>query len=333
MLRKLFIFIGVFYLATSSAFAADPADPATAAGFAPHKALYKIGLVSTKSGSQIIGIDGQMFYQWEPGCEGWTSDNRFKILYEYADSDPMAVESDFSTFETFDGKNFNFSSQRKRDEEVFEEMRGAALLDQKDGSGEADFSIPDGLSYKLEPGTLFPMQHTLEVLKHIKAGDKFFNAVIFDGSDEAGPIQVNVFIGKEVDGVAGIPTSKDIDASLLQGKARKVRMAFFPLKDNESTSDYEMDIVLHENGVISDMTIYYEDFALSQKLVALEKQTGSCQASSPRIPPLKTRAKAGKSGAEKKPDAAKNEEPEGKSTVLPPDAPGPTSPEKTAQPD
>ncbi|MCD8563327.1 MAG: cell envelope integrity EipB family protein [Alphaproteobacteria bacterium] len=288
MIRKLFTFFGVFFLLTGGAFAAPPSDPATEAGFIPHKALYKIGLVSTKSGSQIINIDGQMFYQWESTCDGWTSDNRFKILYEYADSDPMAVESDFSTFETFDGKSLNFSSQRKRDDEVFEEMRGQALLDQKDGGGEAKFSIPDGLSYKLEPGTLFPMQHTLEVLKHVKAGDKFFKAVIFDGSDEAGPVEVNAFIGKEVDGAEGFKQSDDFDLSLLKGKARKVRLAFFPLNDTEATSDYEMDLVMHENGVISDMTIYYEDFALSQKLIALEPQKGSCKSPAP----VKTKGEA-----------------------------------------
>jgi hypothetical protein len=300
MFCRAFLLLSFFLLLTGGAFAGVPADPATAAGFIPHKALYKIGLVSTKSGSQIVNIDGQMYYQWEPGCEGWTSDNRFKILYEYADSDPMAVESDFSTFETFDGKSLNFSSQRKRDDEVFEEMRGQALLDKEDGSGEADFSIPEGLVYKLEPGTLFPMQHTMEVLKHIKAGDKFFKATIFDGSDEAGPVEVNAFIGKEINGADGFKQTEDLDLALLQGKAYKVRLAFFPLNDTEAVSDYEMDVVLHENGVISDMVIHYEDFSLSQKLVALEKQEGTCKAG-----PVPAKAKA-----PLKPAPTKAEEPQ-----------------------
>lgn len=251
------------------------ADPAAKAGFVPHKALYKIGLVSTKSGSQILNIDGQMYYQWQPGCEGWTSDNRFKILYEYADSEPMAVSSDFSTFETFDGKSLNFTSQRKRDDEVFEEMRGQALLN--DASGEATYNIPEGLSFKLDKETFFPMQHTLKVLEKIHAGEKFFKSTIFDGSDEQGPVEVNAFIGKEVKASEGFVKSKDLDTDLLQGKAWKVRLAFFPLSNPEATSDYEMDVVLHENGVISDMTIHYEDFALSQKLVALEKQESTCK--------------------------------------------------------
>jgi len=270
-------FLSFALLICAAAAIAAPAaapDPATKAGLVPHKALYKIGLVSTKSGSQILDIDGQMYYQWQAGCDGWTSDNRFKILYEYADSEPMAVESDFSTFETFDGKSLNFTSQRKRDEEVFEEMRGQALM--AEAGGEASFTIPEGLTFKLDKGNYFPMGHTLAVLAKAKAGEKFFTSTIFDGSDEQGPVEVNAFIGKDVKGAEGFTASKDLDVKLLDSPARKVRLAFFPLSNPESAADYEMDVVLHENGVISDMQIHYEDFSLSQKLVALEKQESGC---------------------------------------------------------
>lgn len=290
MFRSALIFSCVFFLLASGARAEAASDPATQAGFVPHKALYKIALVSTKSSSQILNIDGQMYYQWQPGCEGWTSDNRFKILYEYADSEPMAVESDFSTFETFDGKSLNFTSQRKRDGEVFEEMRGQALMNGE--GGEANFSIPEGLTFKLEPGTLFPMKHTLEVMRRLKAGEKLFSSTIFDGSDEKGPVEINTFIGKEVDGTEGFAKADGLDLSLLQSKARKARLAFFPLSNPEATADYEMDVILHENGVISDMQIHYGDFSLSQRLVAIEKQESTCQ-------------NGGKDGEKKKDDPPK----------------------------
>jgi hypothetical protein len=48
-------------------------------------------------------------------------------------------------------------------------------------------------------------------------------------------------------------------------------MAFFPLANDSESSDYEMDVVLHDNGVISAMTVDYGEFSVSQKLVALEK--------------------------------------------------------------
>ena len=105
----------------------------------PHKALYDINLVATRSGSQIINISGKMFYEWKPTCEAWITDHRFSLSYEYADSPGMKVTSDFSTFETFDGEDFNFSARRKRDNTLYQELRGKATI--ADKGGKASFTL------------------------------------------------------------------------------------------------------------------------------------------------------------------------------------------------
>ena len=247
-------------------------DPAIQAGFVPHKALYDIKLSGKKSGSQIVNITGQMMYEWETGCQGWTSNHKFNLIYEYADSPPMRITSDFSTYELFDGSSFDFYSQRKRDGETFELLRGHANI----GEGEAGdiiYKVPPDLTYDLPAGSLFPMRHTLAVQDNIHAGKKFFNATIFDGSDQDGPVEINAFIGgKEIAGADVAPKGKEIDASLLDTKAHEVRLAFFPLSGQEASADYEMSLIFHENGIISDMDVDYHDFSVSQKLVALESK-------------------------------------------------------------
>lgn len=250
-------------------------DAAKEAGFAAHKALYDIKLSGTKSGSQIINISGQMFYEWQSTCDAWTSDHRFNLFYEYADSPAMQITSDFSTYESFDGKTMNFTSLRRRDGQLFEELRGQALLTDE-GKGEAVYSLPKDLVFDMPGGTLFPMGHSLHVLDSIRNGKKFYKAVIFDGSDEDGPVEINTFIGKEVAIPDSLTSSGKVDKALISSPARTVRLAFFPLNDVSSTSDYEMTIVFHENGIISDMAIEYEDFSVSQKLVALEPLASSC---------------------------------------------------------
>ncbi len=62
---------------------------------------------------------------------------------------------------------------------------------------------------------------------------------------------------------------------MLGGAAWRIRLAFFPLNKPSETSDYEMELTFHENGIIRDMIVEYDDFTLSQKLVALEKIEGS----------------------------------------------------------
>jgi hypothetical protein len=240
-----------------------PAAPASSAsldalakGLAPHKAVYDIDLVATHSGSQIVNISG-------------------KMSYDYADAVAMKIVSDFSTYESFDGKTLDFTSRRKRDGELYQDIRGHADLGPKGGS--VVFSKPADLKYDLGKGALFPMAHTLELISHAKAGDKFYSAEVFDGSDDEGPIEINTFIGKSVTAHAPEKGSK-VDGSLLTSPAWNVRMAVFPIKDQEEESDYEMSLVFHENGVISDMLIEYDDFSVKQKLISLEKLSAdSCE--------------------------------------------------------
>lgn len=249
---------------------------------APHKALYDIDLVATHSGSQILNISGKMSYEWKPDCEGWVTGHKFQLRYDYADAPGMNIASDFSTYESFDGTSFNYASSRSRDGEIYQQIIGHADMG-KEG-GKAIFRSPEALKYDLSKGTLFPMAHTIELLRHAARGDKFYSAQIFDGSDQEGPIEINSFIGRESAMPASLADNPKVDRDMLAGKAWSVRMAVFPVKDEEEESDYEMTMNFHDNGVISDMLIEYDDFSVKQRLVALEKIPAESCGSAPDVP-------------------------------------------------
>lgn len=258
-------------------FSPAKADPVSGsdvrAKLIPHKALYDIKMVSRKNSSQVLNISGQMFFEWNHTCDAWTTDHRFNLKYEYADSPPMNITSDFSTYETFDGKSLDFNSRRKRNGDLYQQIRGRAELAaaQNNGGGEAIYTMPTGLIYDLKKDMLFPMAHTVELLLHAEQGDKFYNAAVFDGSDEEGPVEINSFIGKKANPLDDITLSDGIDKTLVDTPAWKVRMAFFPTLTPEAEADYEMSATFHNNGIISNMLVEYDDFSVTQKLVALEK--------------------------------------------------------------
>lgn len=270
---------GAFKPAWAVAPVATPAATADVA-LAPHKALYDVELIGSKTGSQIINIRGKMFFEWKPSCEGWITNHRFTLSYDYADSPSLTINSDFSTFENFDGKTLGFFSRRRKDGEVYEELRGKAMIDKAGVAGSARYTIPDGLTFDLPAGLMFPTAHTAALVKKAREGAKFFKVTTFDGSDEEGPVEINSFIGAKFakgeapklkrDSSFKPVASSPIDQSLL-GPGWKVRMAFFPTLTPDSQSDYELTMNFHENGVISDMIIEYGDFSVRQKLVALEK--------------------------------------------------------------
>lgn len=252
-------------------------DRARTAGMVPHKALYDVRLSAKKSGSNILNISGTMFYEWQPSCDAWISTHRFDMLYEYPEVPAVRITSDFSTYESFDGKAFNFTLQRKRDGDLYEEIRGSAQSEGQSFPDEVVYSIPRDVSFHLPEGTLFPMAHTLSVLEKIKQGKKFYNATIFDGSDAEGPVDINSFIGKAATYVPPPEYARYIDNNLTDVKSWNVRLAFFPLNNFQETSDYEMSLIVHENGVISNMEVNYKDFSVTQTLRAIEPLEGTCK--------------------------------------------------------
>ena len=275
-----FFLLPVMMFSGPGAWAAE--DPATKAGFVAHRALYEIDLAATHNGSQVVNVDGQMLYEWQPSCDGWSTTHRFNLFYEYTDSPSTAMTSDYTTFESFDGASLNFATTRKRDGVVFQEIRGHAGEKMGDSSPvrRIVYTEPQSLAYPLPDGVLFPTFHTLELLKKIKENQKFFVSTVFDGSDDQGPMELNAFVGEGVVISDSLKTNTKIDQSLLRAPARKVRLAFFPANAEESEPEYEMSVIFHENGVISDMYIEYDDFSVHQSLKALSVLAGGCSAES-----------------------------------------------------
>lgn len=248
---------------------AVPATAAPQGGLAPHKALYHIKMVAKSSGSPILNIGGDMFFELKSGCDAWTTDHRFNLNYEYADSPPMKITSDFTTYEPFAGGALDFNSRRLRDGEPFEETRGRAEIE-AGKTGSAVYTLPEELRYNLPAGTLYPMAHTAKLVEQVKSGKKFYAATVFDGSDDQGPAEISTFLGKPGTPPAELLGLKEIDQTLLKSPAHNVRMAFFPLSSGEGGAEYEMSALFHENGIISDMTVEYKEFSVHQTLRALQ---------------------------------------------------------------
>ena len=251
-------------------------DPASAAGLRPHKALYDIKLSAKKSSAKVANITGTMFYEWQPSCDAWVTNHQFDMTYEYLEVPSVRVTSDFSTYEAFDGKSMNFALQRKREGVVFEEIRGNADIKDAVSSGQAIYTMPEDLVFDLPENTLFPMRHTLAVLEKIKEGAKFYNVTMFDGSDAEGPVDVNSFILNATKYMPDKQYVAHIDKSLIDTKAWKLRLAFFPLNKSDEIAEYEISFTFHENGVISAMEIEYADFSVTQTLTALEALDTAC---------------------------------------------------------
>lgn len=240
---------------------------AHAVDLASHKAIYDIRMKSAQTGSQVLDVSGKMLFSFRKSCDGWISNHKFVLDYQYTGTPPVQIESKFTSFEDFNGKLLNFSSSRLTNGEQDQQLRGIAKLSEEK-KGAATYSIPDDLAFPLVDGTLFPAAHTMKLIAAAEKGEKLVNAQVFDGSDDKGPVEMNAVIGKKT---LFQPEPK-LDKSLASGNGWSMRLAVFPTAgdENQTTSDYEMTMNLLENGIIKDMTVDYHNFSVTQKLVAVE---------------------------------------------------------------
>jgi hypothetical protein len=265
----------VFPTLAAVIFSASPVFAQTPdVSIALHKALYEFHMKTADPGAGINGVSGKMYFEQDETCEAWTTEHRFTTEYQYAETEPLVDTSHYVAFETKDGQQLSFNAEREQDGEQTEQLRGTAMRN-ADGTGKAIYSRPDDVNYDLPAGFVFPTVQTMDTVRHARAGDHFFHTVMFDGTDEDGPIEVSMFIGKKAttDEIKKIAAAAPkIDASLLTPDAWHVRMSIFPIVEtDELTPAYEMDMILHDNGVISYALVDYKTFSVEQRLTALEK--------------------------------------------------------------
>jgi hypothetical protein len=242
------------------------AGAADAAEIMPHRALYTMSLGRAGGDAGVTGASGTMAYQWGEACDGWTVEQRYRLKMGYAESADVSIASNFVTWESKDGLRYRFNQKETRDGADNEEIRGEAKLDGPDKGGTADFDKPAGKSFPLPQGALFPSAHTIFLIDQAKAGENFISRHVFDGATAEGAVLVSAVIGPKVE-----PDAEAAKQSpLLNRPGWRVRLAFFPADPKAEKPDYELGMLLLDNGVSRDMVIDYGDYAIRAKLDDIE---------------------------------------------------------------
>ncbi len=245
----------------------DSAEVPAPSDISPHRASYTLGLGGTNQNSGVIDIDGAMYIEWQEVCDGWTINQRMRFTMTDSDGERTDNDINFSSWEAKDGLSYQFTLRSLRDGEVDENLRGRASLDGKGKGGKAVFAEPKGLEIELPPGTLFPTEHTLVLIREAEKGVQQVSRMVFDGASRDGALEVNAIIGAKAPETADEPKiAKAVGAH----PAWHVRMAFFKSEGQSGQPEYETGLRLQDNGVGRDYTFEYPEFAIKSKLDLLE---------------------------------------------------------------
>lgn len=237
------------------------------AGVQPHRALYNLSLHNAKQGSNINNVGGRMLFAWTDACDAWTIEQRLDLTFQYDGGSSQRVKTSLATWEAKDSSLFRFNVRRETNGNETEAFRGRAMLARDGSGGTANYQAPDVHDVPLGKSTVFPSTHTLELIKAAKAGQRLLTRDVFDGADEMGKNEISAFISNPEEIIA--PEGSK-NPELRQGRGWPIRMAFFAPDNESDTPDYEMTMVLLENGVATSLTIDYGDFVVDATLDTLE---------------------------------------------------------------
>jgi hypothetical protein len=228
-----------------------------------------------KNGVGLSDVAGTMLFDITDTCDGWAVQQHMQLGFSLPEGETSQVASNIVTWESKDHRQFLFNVKRNSNEKEDETFKGRAVMSGE--SGLVHYTVPAAKDdIELVKETVFPMHHTQLLIQKAKDGEKLFSRRVFDGSDEEGLADVSAFMGEALgDKKKDEGLSEDIlKKPLLAGhKVWPMRLAFYPVVEGKDAGepDYEMDLVMQDNGVARIMTIDYGDFAVTGTLAQIEE--------------------------------------------------------------
>lgn len=230
---------------------------------APHRATYDIELKKASDQSGVDNMTGRMVYEFNgSACNGYKTNFRFVTKIETGDQISV-TDQQIQTFENLAAKRFDFESKSFTDDKLDKDVKGAAI-GKKDGV-QVELREPQKRELQLA-SALFPAQHVLEMIDKARSGNHFFEARIFDGTEDGDKSYLTTTVLGKSEKLAG--DSKD---PLFGRTYWPVSIAYYEDKsDGDQLPIYTQSFSLYDNGVTRDLTLDYGDVILSGKLSKLE---------------------------------------------------------------
>jgi hypothetical protein len=243
------------------------AVPAGAVTLVPHRAVYDLALAEGRARSEnTAGMTGRMVFEFTgAACEGYTVNFRFVVEATGADGMTTVTDLRTSSFEAAAGDSYQFLSQTYSNRALTEEVKGSAA---REGDALAvTLTLPKPAEVRLEGGPLFPTQHLAAVIAAAESGRTVYEQSVYDGSDAGNKMY-------RTTAVIGSPrpaTPTGTEAAIGTDRRWPVSIAYFAAKaEGDQVPEYAISFDLWDNGVSSDLTMDYGDFALSGSLTDFE---------------------------------------------------------------
>jgi hypothetical protein len=241
----------------------------------PHRAVYDLELASAEARAGLSGATGRMVLEMTGSvCDGWSVNFRIVNDFTLSAGGTRFIDSRSSSWEAADGTMMRYSQRQYVDGRLESETLLRVTRDAVDAPGEGMITEPEEETFKLAPGTLFPVAHQNQVLAAARQGERRDDSSVYDGSDGTKVYQAISFIGARQDPE---PLPQDVEGSGAEALGElpfwPVTLSYYPLGEmpqGEETPSHQVIFNMYDNGVASSVTLDYGDFALEGTLNDVE---------------------------------------------------------------
>lgn len=245
--------------------------------FQPHRAVYDVTLERAAAGSSIANLNGRMVYELSGNaCEGYSQKLRFVTRTTNKEGVSQLNDLRSTSWESVSSGTLRFDVENYHDDALAEASKGTAKRGSAAGALNVSLTKPHEKIVPLSQDTLFPIAHSMAVLRAAQAGQTIFPSVFYDGSENGQKVyQTTAVIGKKINAqpLSAAESKKASSPTKLAHTAAgwPIAMSYYPAgeRNEDGTPAFEMSYRFHLNGVTSRFLIDHGDFAFKGALSQL----------------------------------------------------------------
>ena len=234
-------------------------DVTAATSLVSHKANYTLTMGEKNKNALVQNVRGKISFELRYECDGWslTEDYLFQFLYESGEEITILSHSD--SWEDSEGQLYSFDVREQNSYEPESIYTGFANLPSESEVGDASYVGTYDDNLKLSDDILFPVTYTRAIIDAAEKGRKFMSKQLFVNSTPKDALKTaSAAIGNKK------PYNSDIQIDgVTTSHYWPINIAYFKTDATQVTPEYQIQMDLHDNGVVTYFLINYGDFAIS----------------------------------------------------------------------
>ena len=242
-------------------------SPAMAQDFVPHRAVYELDVLDRERPATFTQVTGRMVYEFDETCDGMIYSHRMLMNLVSQQGETVQSEAVVSFLESKDGRSLRFSVRESYNGRMSAHREGTARRNEVGQVASVTYTRNEGddadtLPETLPKGVLFPLGHSVDMVRAAQAGQVVHNARTFDGDSIS---FVDTFIGRDHGKREPV-----IPESMKDTAAWIMRVAFYKPDAIDSAPYYESQMRMFANGLSGSFTLETEDLSAIARLSQVE---------------------------------------------------------------